>query len=355
MKIAILADTHFGVRANNLRFHRNNREFFANIFFPTLVDRDIHNAIHVGDVFDERVKIDIHTIKQARQYFFEPLEKFDIHLEIIPGNHDLYWRERDDTSSLKEIVDQYKGINIVESVGFLKNLQHHRPYTNEFLLIPWINQQNRNKSLEIISEANKIGNVIAFGHLELVGYHMYRGQIAAKGDDPVIFNGFKHVYSGHYHHKNSAGNITYLGSNQQHTWADAGDRRGFHIFDTKTHEIEFIENPYDMFAYIDYVDQLDAQGKRDLPFNPDNMYIRVRPDTITKQTQMDAYVKRLTTAGAADVKVMQPKLSVETAEQLSDYDLEQVNDTVQIIRNSVDDVNTRTKMLDLYEKAIAIS
>ena len=37
-------------------------------------------------------------------------------------------------------------------------------------------------------------------------------------------------------------------------WNDAGDIRGFNIFDTETYEMEFIENPYNMFEKVYYED-----------------------------------------------------------------------------------------------------
>ena len=37
-------------------------------------------------------------------------------------------------------------------------------------------------------------------------------------------------------------------------WNDVDDKRGFHIFDTETNELEFIENPYTIFERIYYED-----------------------------------------------------------------------------------------------------
>lgn len=92
---------------------------------------------------------------------------------------------------------------------------------------------------------------------------MYLGSIDAHGMDTSIFDKFEMVMSGHYHHKSSRGNIHYLGSPCEYTWSDYNDPRGFHIFDTDTLELEYIQNPYRMFRKIYYNDEgLDPLEKQ---------------------------------------------------------------------------------------------
>ena len=39
------------------------------------------------------------------------------------------------------------------------------------------------------------------------------------------------------------------------TWSDYGDTKGFHIYDTSTRELEFIENPFKTFVKVWYDDE----------------------------------------------------------------------------------------------------
>ena len=52
------------------------------------------------------------------------------------------------------------------------------------LFIPWINQENRDHTLQMIAKTNA---QIAMGHLELTGFSPYRGFVMDHGDDKSIF------------------------------------------------------------------------------------------------------------------------------------------------------------------------
>jgi hypothetical protein len=62
------------------------------------------------------------------------------------------------------------------------------------------------------------------------------------------------VFSGHFHKKQTVNNITYLGTPSDMTYADVGEQKGFHIFDTETLDLEFIPNPKKIFHKFYYDD-----------------------------------------------------------------------------------------------------
>ena len=69
-----------------------------------------------------------------------------------------------------------------------------------------------------------------------------------------VFDKFDKVYSGHYHHRSTIGNVSYIGALGEYTWHDYNDPRGFSVFDTETSVLEFIQNPYKMFRIAKYDD-----------------------------------------------------------------------------------------------------
>lgn len=330
MRFAVLADTHFGVRDNGKIFHDSNQKFFEQVFFPTLRNRNINKIVHVGDVLHDRRRVDVNTINRAREYFFHPMDQAQITMDVICGNHDLYWKDKSIVDSVTEIFE------LRHNVTVYKDCYEYQ----DILYVPWINGSNRQQIMQAIDNSSCS---YVFGHLHLIGYQMQRGHPATSGEDPNIFKKFKHVYSGHFHTKHTHNNVTYLGSVQQHTWADAFDQRGFHIFDTITGELEFIVNPFDMFAVIEY--------DPDLVIEPDmfsGKYVRIRVDQVANQQKLDNFVHSIEKQGAYNVQVINSTLNTVVEQVGSDVEVE---DTLTLIRTMVHDNNVYDKLVELYTTA----
>ena len=98
MKIALLNDTHFGVRNDSDAFRQHQVDFLENQFFPYLKEHKIKTLIHLGDVVDRRKFINHQTASTFRKVFFDKLwqEKIDTH--IIIGNHDTYFKNTNEVN-----------------------------------------------------------------------------------------------------------------------------------------------------------------------------------------------------------------------------------------------------------------
>lgn len=245
MKIAVITDTHAGVRNDSLAFHDYSKKFYDNVFFAYLDKNDIRTVIHCGDIIDRRKYINIHTAYRLRKDLIEPALERNIAWHQIIGNHDTYHKNTNEVSSFIELFNRYP-INIYYTATevMFDDLK--------ILLVPWICNDNKEHTFELIGKTDA---QICFGHLEIQGFEMYKGSVISYGEDPKLFSRFDLVASGHYHHRSSSGNIHYLGSHAEFTWSDYNDPRGFHVFDTETRQLTFIENPYKMFKKIWYNDQ----------------------------------------------------------------------------------------------------
>jgi DNA repair exonuclease SbcCD nuclease subunit len=145
----------------------------------------------------------------------------------------------------------------------------------------------------------KLKGKYMFGHFELPGYLMNamvampeHGEL--RGDD---FQGFDHVFSGHFHKRQTQRNITYVGNCFPHNYADAGDDdRGMMIleWDKQPEFHAWPDQPkYRVFQLSDVINHTEAMLKP-------GMHCRVNLDidisyeeaTFIKETFIDTYKLR---------------------------------------------------------------
>ena len=223
-KIAMITDTHAGVRNNSTAFHDYQQKSYR-WFFNYLDENDISCVMHLGDMFDNRKNINMLSLKRVREDFIYPLRGRGITTHIIQGNHDSYYRNTHEVNALTELVgDRYSNITVysvpeVINIGGL-----------DIQIMPWITESNVEASMKAINSPRA---PILMGHLELRDFTMFTGAIATDGLDRQLFDKFDHCYSGHYHHKSTLGNVSYIGAFAQYNWSDYHDPRGFSVFDTE--------------------------------------------------------------------------------------------------------------------------
>ena len=82
MKIAIITDTHFGARNDNVNFNDYFYKFYEGQFFPYLQQHGIKDVIHLGDVMDRRKFISYRIAKDFRERFILPFQVLDINLHM---------------------------------------------------------------------------------------------------------------------------------------------------------------------------------------------------------------------------------------------------------------------------------
>lgn len=352
MKIALITDTHFGARGDNHGFLQHFEEFFEDIFFPTLKERNIRHVFHLGDLVDRRKYANYLTLSRMRNSFLAHFRRDDtLHCTIICGNHDVYFKNTNEINALKELLAPY-------SFTVLENPQHLTIANETFLFLPWINPDNAEKAYEEISKSKA---KYVFGHLELQGFEMHAGSIATHGLDSSVFSKFSGVYTGHFHHKSSRNNIHYLGSPYQITWSDYADPRGFHILDTDTGDLEFIQNPYNMFHKIVYDDRersLDDLMGLDF-FSLHKKYVKVIIQHREQPYFFDRLIEEIEKVQPYSLQVVDSVLDFSNVGTLiSSENIESYTDTLTIIKNSVqelpDTVNKtglEALLVDLYNRA----
>jgi DNA repair exonuclease SbcCD nuclease subunit len=348
MKIAIITDTHWGVRNDHQAFLDNNKKFLDDIFFPYIDDHSIVDIIHLGDLVDRRKYLNINTAKRLRDDFIRPLHARGIRIHLTIGNHDTYYKNTNSVNSIREFYKDdftiYEQAETVEFDGV------------PILLMPWICDDNRDHALESIRTTNA---QICMGHLELSGFEMYRGSPLSHGDDPSLFNRFDLVCSGHYHRRSTSGNIHYLGSHAEFTWSDYDDPKGFHILDTETREMAFIENPYHMFRKMWYNDKdksTEEVLERDFSKYAGS-YVKLIVTNKDNPFNFDLFTSKLYEAGPIEVTIVEDHRNMDA---ISEADLiNETEDTLTIlskyiktIESNVDNERLDKLMRSLYTEAL---
>ena len=356
MKVAVITDTHWGARNDNAAFLEYFKMFYENVFFPTLDERGIKHVLHLGDLTDRRKYINYVTAKSLEEHFMVPLNERDITLDVIAGNHDTYYKNTNEINSLRQLYGQTRFDNI--------NIHWKDCHDVKFedgchvLMVPWICQDNHDV---IMTQLKETKAQIVMGHFEIAGYEMMKGQLCDHGLNRETFKKFDAVYSGHFHHPSTHSNITYLGAPYEMNWSDYDGKRGFHIFDTETREMEFIPNPYRMFHKIVYDDvdmtiedvaQLDTS---DLT----NTFIKVIVKNKGNPYIFDLFLDRLQQSNAADIKVVEDHMNLDAVDE-SEL-LDEAQDTMTILKQYVQNLELKgdkdkvEKFLrELYNEAISL-
>ena len=315
--------------------HNQMKRFLDDIFFPSLIENNIDTVVHLGDLVDRRKYINYLTAKRLRDDFLNPIWEKGITMHIIAGNHDTFYKNTNEVNSLKELVSgKYDNVHIWDQLPINWNFDG----TN-ILLLPWICDENRDATFEAIKNSK---SPIVMGHLELNGYEMYRGHISDHGDDPKIFDKFDLVCSGHYHTRSNSSNIFYLGTPAQYTWSDYNDDKGFHILDTETRTLTFIQNPYTSFKKFFY-DDLNKQMDEVLLFDANEFkdcYVKVVVKNKTNPYWFDLVIDRLEKSGAADLQVVEDHFNLDLE---ADSDIvNEAEDTMSIVRKFIGSMNINT-------------
>ena len=330
MKIALITDTHFGARNDNLAFNEYFYQFWENTFFPYIEEHGIDTVIHLGDVMDRRKFVSYKIAKDFRERFIQKFVDMGVTLHMLVGNHDTFYKNTNDVNSLSELVEgRYPSIFV-----------YPEPTTVEFdgtplCFIPWICADNYADTMNHIKQTKA---QVAFGHLEINGFEMHAGHLAENGYDKGFLKKFDTVFSGHFHKKSDDGHVYYLGNTYQMIWGDDNCPKGFHVFDTDTRELDRIVNPYTIFKKVYYDDTTTDYSTYDFDSLKDKF---VKIVVVNKKDfyQFDRFIdKVLSDSGAHEVKIVEDFSELD-AENVDDTIIENAEDTMTLLERYIEELD----------------
>ena len=328
-KICLINDTHWGVRGDSEIFLVYFHKFYDNILLPYLDKHNIKHIIHLGDLCDKRKNINYKTL-ESMQAFLDKVETAGINLDFIIGNHDTTYKNTNDLNCGATLLRNYANINIYSKPTEVNM------YNDKFLYVPWINTDNAKETDAIVESTSA---KVAFGHFEFKGFCFQNDGIVNNehGISKSQYAKFDKVMSGHYHTKADDGKIFYLGSQYEMTFNDYGDQKGFHIYDTETKSLTFVENPYTMFYKIYYDDENTDYMTHDVSCYAD-AYIKVIVTNKTNPYMYDNLVNKIYNIQPAHISIIDEQ---NMDDSLDDVNVDLTEDTVTLMNKYIDDtVNT---------------
>ena len=204
-KAMVFTDIHFGLKSNSTVHNEDCLKFVK--WAATLAqEQGCETAFFLGDWHNNRASINIVTLN----YSLRALEHLNANFSrvyFIPGNHDLYYRDKRDIQS----VDWARHLGNVQIVNDWFS-------DGDVVIAPWLVGDDHKR-------LPKLKGQYLFGHFELPGYLM--NAMVEMPDHGEIqrdhLNGFSHVFTGHFHKRQTKKNVTYIGNAFPHNYADAGD------------------------------------------------------------------------------------------------------------------------------------
>jgi hypothetical protein len=333
----------FGARGDNPLVNDYFFRFWEGQFFPYLAAQGIKTVVHLGDVVDRRKFINFKIAKDFKERFMNRFWKEGIDTHILIGNHDIYFKDTNEVNAIENLCTSFDGVN--------EPFIYTGPKTVVFdgipiAMVPWVNASN---FAEVQHFLNTTPAQIIFGHLEIAGFEMDRGNFCMEGLKRSMFDRFDKVLTGHFHHKSDDGTVFYLGAQYQITWADHGDPRGFHVFDTDTRKIEYITNPLNLFQKIEYDDTTqDYQYWQNYDLSDHaNSYVKVVVLKKTNPYLFDTVIDALYKVNPIDINIVEDFTDVAPED---DAELvNQAEDTFTILTKTVQALETplnKSRLID---------
>ena len=205
-KAACFTDIHFGYKNNSREFNNDCEEFII-WFIEKAKAEGAETCIFLGDYHHNRAGVNVSTLNYSVSNLQRLSDAFE-NVYMIMGNHDLYYREKREIHSLP-YANLFENVHLINE-GVVE--------MGGVALVPWlIGDEWR--------AMKKIKSKYVFGHFELPYFKMNamvempdHGGLKAEH-----FDGPEYVFSGHFHKRQTSGNVQYLGSPFPHNYADAWD------------------------------------------------------------------------------------------------------------------------------------
>lgn len=274
-KITMSTDWHFG--------KSNGR--FDNVILKGIEDQckhakenNITTMINLGDILDVKQTISTNTLNKLAKAFEMINETFDT-VYIVVGNHDISKKTYDVNGHNLHIFNGYPNITVVDEPNLFD------VKGKKFYFLPYFPNELMKKHK--FPKANYL-----CGHIEVQGYMLNQFVKAENGiTEQSITGHYDHVFLGHFHKKQSKGNLSYIGNLCRFFYGEDDDQRGWTVLDVDTNDIEFVEYNHPRMYKFNISSIIKEDDLSDI-FNPgDNVKLVI--DTNLKYSELEEFKSKL--------------------------------------------------------------
>lgn len=229
LKAAAFTDIHFGAKSNSELHNADCLQFIDWFCENVKNDPSIDHIMFLGDWHENRSSINLSTLNASFQGA-KKLNDLGLPVFFIIGNHDLYTRSTRDIHSVPHF-NELENFTLIDKPTVID--QTYKPsFITPFLF---------HSEYDTIAP-NYLDIPIWWGHFEfkdfvITGYNIKM----MEGPDATIFKNVQRIFSGHFHKRQSLGNVTYIGNTFPTTFGDVNDfDRGMAIYDYTIDELSFL-------------------------------------------------------------------------------------------------------------------
>ncbi len=240
--IYLLGDLHFGIKNNSAEWFDIQKSFILDWFIPKIIedgfDPNLDLLFQVGDWYHVRESTNIRISNGSLEIFKILSDKFKRGIHIILGNHDVYYKDKNDIHSLKEVDIIFKNITVYESPSIININGKHK-----ILMLPW--EHNTSKLSKIIEE-NSVASDYIICHADIKDFKLNKWTKIENGIEISKLSNYKRIYSGHIHTRQENKNVLYIGTPYHLDRGDIENIKGFYKLNLEGDSIteQFFENTF---------------------------------------------------------------------------------------------------------------
>lgn len=330
-KYVLFTDIHFGNHNNSDTFNQQCLDFID--FMKDWCDENIigdYQTVFLGDWYHNRNAINVKTLNYANEGMVK-LSNIGTSQYMLLGNHDLFYKDRRDVSSII-IPQDASGIEVITEPMLL----------NDVLLCPWLIENENLKDLIKQYEPKYV-----LGHFELPSFKL-NSKITMPGEfNPFDYYGPEKIISGHYHTSSEKANVLYMGACFSHDFSDTNEwnNKGFVVLDTITGEnirVSWKDAPKYLVTKLSTLDAVKLEN---------NLHLRLINDTDMDEEKLSQLREALeANENIVECQILPKELTLDAdVESIEMNDIGNMNVIIpDMLKNvSMDGIDS-TKLINIY-------